>query len=380
METSKGKKLLVWGHSSNQQGGGEQDLTIFLSYFAQHGHFELLGTFPSGPRKQTNENFCKASITHRGGLFPIINESLLNYFIYWIFGIKQIIQTRKFLHKMRPDGTLFFSSASLAPFLYSLTIKTKRYLFVREEIKPAWLMRLIFRKLYCKANIIFTVSDFLKSVIETFEIRTPIHSIYSLPIITIPKVKMEKRSSFRIACIGVICKNKGQLKLLAACHLLENPENIELHFFGNIPTYRTGKRYYNRLKDFQKNNPSNVNVRFHGNTPQDKLIPQLAGFDLIAIPSEAEGLSLVLLEAILLSVPVIASRIGEMKRLIEHGFNGMLFEPDDIAAIANCIARMLNDRVFYNNLRSNLGTLPEYLGTLNGNLRKLLTLIENDLG
>ena len=146
MKTSYRKKLLVWGHSSNQAGGGEQDLTNLLSYFSQHGHFELLGTFPDGPRKQPNEKLCEASITHRGGLFPITNESAFTYLIYFVFATKQIIQTRAFIKQSQPDGILFSSSASLAPFIQALFVKTKRYLFVREVIKPTWLMRFIFRK------------------------------------------------------------------------------------------------------------------------------------------------------------------------------------------------------------------------------------------
>ncbi len=52
-------------------------------------------------------------------------------------------------------------------------------------------------------------------------------------------------------------------------------------------------------------------------------------FDLFALPSLREGLPNVLLEAMALEVPCIATRIAGIPKLIQHGENGMLVEPGD---------------------------------------------------
>ncbi len=63
---------------------------------------------------------------------------------------------------------------------------------------------------------------------------------------------------------------------------------------------------------------------------------QLARADLLVLPSYAEGLSNVLLEAMASGVPVVASDIEANRSLIEDGVSGRLFavgDPDDLARI-----------------------------------------------
>ncbi len=381
MKQTGKKTLLVWGHSCNQQGGGDQDLTNLLEHFSRKADFALHGTFPAGPRFETNTSYCEKWIEHRGGAFPILYESWLNYFAYLLFAAKQVLHTRKFIRQTRADAILFSSSSSVAPFIWSLTIPTKRFVMVREVISPRWLMRLIFRFLYNRADAIFTVSNFLKTRIEEIGVDAPIFTIYSLPEVNLNglQAQAKDKSRFRIACVGGICKNKGQHKLIKACDILEDPENIELHFFGKIPTYWPGRQYYENLRRYQEERNLEYSIFYHGTLPNDQLLNQLSGFDLIAIPSDNEGLSLVLLEAILLKVPVIASRIGEIQYIIEDEVNGLLFEPHDINAIAKCIDRMRRNQELYDRIKDNLGVLPVHLGSNEQNLAELLSIIEGKL-
>lgn len=69
-----------------------------------------------------------------------------------------------------------------------------------------------------------------------------------------------------------------------------------------------------------------TNVRFLG------MIPNAAGymtlFDLFCLPSEWEGLGLVLIEAMLQRVPVAGSRRGAIPEILGDGRYGLLFQPD----------------------------------------------------
>ena len=79
----------------------------------------------------------------------------------------------------------------------------------------------------------------------------------------------------------------------------------------------------------------------------------MAAFDLLLVPSLWEGFGLVLLEAMARRVPVIASRVGAIPEVIVHGETGILIEPRDVAALAQAVARLLDDRA----LRKYMGLL-----------------------
>lgn len=62
---------------------------------------------------------------------------------------------------------------------------------------------------------------------------------------------------------------------------------------------------------------------------------------LLVISSRAEGLPLAALEAMAHGVPVAAFALGGLPELIEHGRNGWLAPPDDLPALAGCVAEWL---------------------------------------
>ena len=69
----------------------------------------------------------------------------------------------------------------------------------------------------------------------------------------------------------------------------------------------------------------------------------LAGFDVLAMPSELEGLPLVLLEAMAAGVPVVAHAVDGIPEALNDGVEGWLVRPHDVAALADRLARVLED-------------------------------------
>ncbi len=65
--------------------------------------------------------------------------------------------------------------------------------------------------------------------------------------------------------------------------------------------------------------------------------------DVFALSSLREGLPNVLLEAMALEVPVVATRVAGVPRLIEDGANGLLVEPGSADALAAALDRLLGD-------------------------------------
>lgn len=76
-------------------------------------------------------------------------------------------------------------------------------------------------------------------------------------------------------------------------------------------------------------------------------IEDMPGFydriDLLLAPSRTEGMPLVQLEACAMAAPVVATRVGGVGDLIEHGANGLLAERGDVATLAAHVLDLAND-------------------------------------
>jgi N-acetyl-alpha-D-glucosaminyl L-malate synthase BshA len=68
---------------------------------------------------------------------------------------------------------------------------------------------------------------------------------------------------------------------------------------------------------------------------QEHVIPLLSVSDLFLLPSATESFGLAGLEAMACGVPVIASRVGGLPEVIEHGVTGFLHPPDDLQGMAD---------------------------------------------
>jgi glycosyltransferase involved in cell wall biosynthesis len=76
---------------------------------------------------------------------------------------------------------------------------------------------------------------------------------------------------------------------------------------------------------------------------QQDLVPLYEAMDVYALSSRREGLPNVLLEAMSLETPVVATRVAGVPRLIDDGANGLLTPIGDARALADAIARLLDD-------------------------------------
>jgi glycosyltransferase involved in cell wall biosynthesis len=66
-------------------------------------------------------------------------------------------------------------------------------------------------------------------------------------------------------------------------------------------------------------------------------------FDIMVSSSRREGLPMAVLEAMASSLPVIATAVGDVPKVIDHGRTGMLAAPDDDTALAEAILDLIRD-------------------------------------
>ncbi|MBY6159634.1 glycosyltransferase family 4 protein [Mameliella alba] len=84
-------------------------------------------------------------------------------------------------------------------------------------------------------------------------------------------------------------------------------------------------------------------VAFTGYRSQSEVAETLATADLFVLPSFAEGVPVVLMEAMASQVPVITTRIAGVPELVEHGASGLLVAPGDTEGLAKAIRALADD-------------------------------------
>ena len=158
-----------------------------------------------------------------------------------------------------------------------------------------------------------------------------------------PKPRL-RRQPYYILSVGRLVPKKGFLHLLRAVAILVNRDTIdfELHIFGGGPQERELHQVINglQLSGF---------VFLHGPATEEELLAAYQEADLFVLASAQtpdgnnEGVPNVLVEALAMQVPVVASRTGGIPELIQHEVTGLLVEPADHSGLASAIERMLTD-------------------------------------
>lgn len=145
--------------------------------------------------------------------------------------------------------------------------------------------------------------------------------------------KRNSESEFIICSVGRLSPEKGQRILLSAFKLvLQKNENVRLWLIGD------GADGEN-LKTMALDLGVSERVRFWGIRSD---IPELLGqVDLLVQASHYEGLGIAIQEAMAIGVPVVASRIGGIPELIEHGKTGVMFPVGDVGALADEIVKVI---------------------------------------
>lgn len=69
----------------------------------------------------------------------------------------------------------------------------------------------------------------------------------------------------------------------------------------------------------------------------------LCAMDVLVLTSSNEGFGRVIIEAMAASVPVVATRVGGIPEIVEHGDTGMLVDPGDPKATALAVRSILDD-------------------------------------
>jgi glycosyltransferase involved in cell wall biosynthesis/predicted LPLAT superfamily acyltransferase len=91
-------------------------------------------------------------------------------------------------------------------------------------------------------------------------------------------------------------------------------------------------------------------IEFAGWLTHGLFLTRLGAADVFVLPSLSEGMPVSVMEAMDAGKAIVATRVGGIPELVQHGVEGLLVEPGDAAALATALSAVLDDE----NLRGRL--------------------------
>jgi glycosyltransferase involved in cell wall biosynthesis len=150
-----------------------------------------------------------------------------------------------------------------------------------------------------------------------------------------------------VVCVGRLDRSKGQDVLIDAwgrCH--ERFPSTLVQFIGSGPTLSA-------LQEQATRRGVSGRCVFLGRVPHAQVLQAMARARVTVVPSRSEAFGLVNIESMAVRTPVIASRVGGIPEIVRDGQDGLLVPPDDPQALADQLARALNDEALRDRLGSN---------------------------
>jgi len=112
--------------------------------------------------------------------------------------------------------------------------------------------------------------------------------------------------------------------------------DVELRIIGHCPDRRP----------FEELAGNNRQITFYRAVHHEEAMTLMAGCSMFALPSRTEGMGRVLLEAMALKKPIIASRVGGIPTYVEDQRNGLLFESENVDDLAAKLDALLGNPTY----------------------------------
>jgi glycosyltransferase involved in cell wall biosynthesis len=196
------------------------------------------------------------------------------------------------------------------------------------------------------AAAIFCISDFARSQMMALLPSAQWHKLHIVHCGVDPMQFAERApgspltrqpgSPIKILCVARLTEVKAHAVLLrAVAEMLQAGHDPRLTLAGDGPLRKDLEALAAELRITDR-------VRFLGSVGQDAIAALYATADVFALPSFAEGVPVVLMEAMASGCPVVATRIAGIPELIEHGVTGMLVTPGRADLLADAILSILS--------------------------------------
>ena len=155
-----------------------------------------------------------------------------------------------------------------------------------------------------------------------------------------PAVSRHDGDAPALVSVGRLVEKKGFDDLLRALARIDAP--FSLRVYGDGPLHDDLVRLRDELGLAGR-------VEFMGARDSDEVVAALTGADAFVLTptttedGDRDGIPNVLVEAMACGLPVVTTTAGGITELVDHGVNGLLCNPEDVAAIADSIGEVIAD-------------------------------------
>ncbi len=206
------------------------------------------------------------------------------------------------------------------------------------------------RAIYANARCCLLTSSFCRnSIVEDYSIpleNTAVVYCGANACQPVTNVRLQRKNGgiVKVLFVGLEWKRKGGPELVEAVKILRRRHvAVELHVAGVSEREAGG---------------APEGCFFHGRVGLDRVRGLLAASDIFCLPSRREPSAVVLSEALVSGLPIVATRVGGTPDRVVDGKNGFLVPPCDPSVLAEAIERLAGDA----GLRQRMGNASETLG------------------
>ena len=305
------------------RGGAERVISILSGHYARQGHdVEICTILHSNVEYKLDErikitDLSRDSVGLKKDLVPLLRR------------------IRKHIKSTSPDVVVSFM-AQIA-LLVGISIKgLKVRHIVSERIDPSMVKRgklyeAILHHVYATAERVVLQT---KRAYNYFPRKVQKKSTIILNPISVKACASDDKTK-RIVTAGRLERQKNHKMLINAFDILKEkyPEHVlEIYGEGNL---------HAELEQYIKDKNLENRAFLKGNSPV--IHEDIASADLFVLPSDFEGLSNALLEAMMMGLPVISTACSGSDETIIDGENGMLIPVGDETALICAMDRVLSD-------------------------------------
>jgi glycosyltransferase involved in cell wall biosynthesis len=272
------------------------------------------------------------------------HKASANYVMRFLFYINVFFNVLKVLRKSDFNYIYCPGHVGLIACLMSIVLNKPYAIYLRGEWKDStpYIFHSALKLILQRAKFVVCTGVNMVKTIE--KLNTNVESVVPMsPMLSLkgPKAfKIDRNPmAVRILFVGQLIKSKGIFELLEAFRKLCSltPKEISLIIVGKgqeelalralIESYGLGGII--KIDSIVSN--------------YDGLADVYRNSDIFCLPSYSEGFPRVLYEAMLFSLPIVTTNVGQIPDLIENGINGVLIEPRSVEPIVSSILMLLED-------------------------------------
>jgi glycosyltransferase involved in cell wall biosynthesis len=186
------------------------------------------------------------------------------------------------------------------------------------------------------ARFVACISDFCRSQLMKLVEREHWDKLHLVrcgvdPEVYAPPPPRDDDGTLRVVCVGRLVPDKGQSLLVDAIGLLRaRGVDARLELVGDGPDRAHLDAHVRELGLGDA-------VVLAGAVGQDTIRDHYAAADVFCLPSFAEGVPVVLMEAMAMGMPVVTTRIAGIGELVEDGISGVLVRPGRADLLADAL-------------------------------------------